>query len=309
MLADALVIETGEQEDHWNASAKTVLLGLLVHVCTHPDFEGRRNLITVRNFLQVNHTEFANALFTMSKNEIHGGVAAGIAKQLAGTPGNELGSILSCTRRHLSFIASPGLSAVLETSTFDLTQMKSELMSVFLVLPAKYLSSHGRWLRMMVTIAMLSATDEGIKPPDPPIVWMLDELAQLGYLKPVADGYSLLRGYGFRIWGIFQNLNRMKQVYNDHAGSMLSASVVQGFNIEDEETAEWFSIAAGKQKVGGFGSEEPRLQSIIREDEVRFLDEDTQIIKLPKERAFTCKKLYSWRDQEFKLLLDKDPYH
>jgi hypothetical protein len=34
---------------------------------------------------------------------------------------------------------------------------------------------------------------------------------------------------------------------------------------------------------------------------------DRQLIKLPSERLFTCKKLVSWQDAEFASKLDKDP--
>jgi type IV secretion system protein VirD4 len=184
-------------------------------------------------------------------------------------------------------------------------------MTVFLVIPAKFLGSHSRWLRMMVSVALLGATREGersAKIKTVPVVWMLDELAQLGYLKAVAEGFALLRGYGYRIWGVFQDLPQLRDIYGERGKSMLSSSIVQGFNINCLDTAKWFSDIAGVQMSGGYSSDGPMVKPILREDEVRSLSPDTELIKLPGEKLFTCKKLVSWRDRETASLLDPDPY-
>lgn len=309
MLADCLVMDTGSQkEDHWNEQAKTLILGVIIHTCTHPKFAGKRNLVTVRELLQEDSDGFKEVLFEMSENKASGGAAAGVARQMAGTPINERGSILSSANRHLRFIASDSIQTVLQSSSFDATRLKSEATSVFLVIPAKYLSSHSRWLRMMITVAMLGATREGERPPKNPVIWMLDELAQLGYLKAVAEGFALLRGYGYRIWGVFQDLPQLNEIYGERGKSMLSSSLVQGFNINCLDTAKWFSDTAGSQMRGGYSSEGPTITPVLREDEVRSLDSNLQLIKIPGEKLFTCAKIVSWKDAEFASKLGNDPY-
>lgn len=309
MLSDCLVVESGvEKEDHWNEQAKTLIFGVILHVCTDSDFEGRRHLVTVRELLQGDDEMMKNLFFDMSENEEAEGEAARIARQIAGTPPNERGSIISSANRHLRFMASTSVQDVLRKSTFDVTRLKSQPMTVFLVIPAKYLNSHSRWLRMMVSVALLGATREGEHPPQHPVIWMLDELAQLGYLKAVAEGYALLRGYGYRIWGIFQDLPQLNSLYGERGKSMLSSSVVQGFNINCLETSRFFSSLAGSQMTGSFSTEGPTLNPVLREDEVRGLDENTILVKVPNEKLFTCRKLVSWRDGEFASKLDNDPY-
>jgi type IV secretion system protein VirD4 len=155
---------------------------------------------------------------------------------------------------------------------------------------------------------MLAATDESVRPPKFPVVWMLDELAQLGHLKAVSDGYGLLRGFGYRIWGVFQDLPQLNEIYGERGKSMLSSSIVQGFNINCMETAKFFAGLGGQTVTGGYSSEGPTVNPLIREDEVRALDPDTVLVKIPNERLFTCKKLVSWHDSEFKAKLDEDPY-
>ena len=309
MLAEALVIEEGNKEDnHWNEQAKNVLLALIVHVCTAEKFEGRRNLVTVLDLLQFDKEGVGKLISDLQMSKEESDVVAGVGRRLEATPQNERGSILSTASRHMSFLLSPNVREVMRKSSFDVTELKSKRMSVYLVIPSRFIGSHNRWLRLMVTVAMLSGTNEHEKKPDVPVAWLLDELGQLGRLRAVAEGYSLFRGYGYRIWGMFQDLPQMHELYGERAKSMLSASVVQGFNVNCAETAEWFSVRGGKEESGGFSAEGPQLQLRIRADEVMELPRDTVLVKMPDERLFTCKKLVSWRDGDIKGLLDPDPY-
>ncbi len=241
MLADCLVLDSGVQrEDHWNEQAKTLILGVILHVCTAPEYQASRHLVAIRELLQEDEAGFKELLFQMHKNGSAGGEIGRVARQIANTPANERGSIVSSANRHLRFIASESLQGVLKSSTFDVSRLKSEAMTVFVVMPAKFLTSHNRWLRMMVTVAMLGATREGDKP-KVPVVWMLDELAHLGHLKAVSDAYGLLRGFGYRIWGVFQDLPPV-------AGNLRGACQVNDI---------------GKRR-SGFQYQRPRYRPILR---------------------------------------------
>src|SRR5690606_38074647 len=50
LIADALVIP-GAGDPHWDESARTFLEGVILEVATADRFEGRRNLVTVRNLI------------------------------------------------------------------------------------------------------------------------------------------------------------------------------------------------------------------------------------------------------------------
>src|SRR5882672_5209589 len=53
MIADALVVRTGQEKDpHWDESAKNFIEGIILHVATEPRYEGRRNLLTVRDLIR-----------------------------------------------------------------------------------------------------------------------------------------------------------------------------------------------------------------------------------------------------------------
>jgi hypothetical protein len=43
-----------------------------------------------------------------------------------------------------------------------------------------------------------------------PTLFLLDEFAQLGHMEMIEDNYALMRGYGVKLWTIFQDLNQAK---------------------------------------------------------------------------------------------------
>ena len=43
-LADSLILTEKGENWHWSAEARALLKALILHVCTHPDYEGSRTL-------------------------------------------------------------------------------------------------------------------------------------------------------------------------------------------------------------------------------------------------------------------------
>ena len=46
LIADALVVGAGK-DPHWDESAKAFIEGVILHLKTWPDYQGRRNLLTL----------------------------------------------------------------------------------------------------------------------------------------------------------------------------------------------------------------------------------------------------------------------
>ncbi len=50
-VADAIVVIHETNDPFWDESARSMVKGLILHVLTAPEYEGRRNLITMRNLI------------------------------------------------------------------------------------------------------------------------------------------------------------------------------------------------------------------------------------------------------------------
>jgi type IV secretion system protein VirD4 len=78
-----------------------------------------------------------------------------------------------------------------------------------------------------------------------PVLFMLDEFAQLGRMEIIEDNYALMRGYGVKLWTIWQDLNQAKNLYNERWESFISnAGIVQAFAPQDMTTRKYLSELA-----------------------------------------------------------------
>jgi type IV secretion system protein VirD4 len=124
--------------------------------------------------------------------------------------------------------------------------MKNRPMTVYLILPPRYLETHATWLRLMLTAILipLLRTTGG----DVPVLFMLDEFAQLGRLEVIERNMALMRGYGVKLWTIFQDLAQAKDIYERRWESFISnAGVRHVFAPQDVTTQEYFSKLSGQR--------------------------------------------------------------
>jgi type IV secretion system protein VirD4 len=67
-------------------------------------------------------------------------------------------------------------------------------IAVYLVLPAHRINSFARWLRILVQqVITVNARSIDTKP-EKPILFLLDEMAALGWLRMVEQAYGLMAG-------------------------------------------------------------------------------------------------------------------
>ena len=206
LIADALVVTSGGEKDpHWDESARSLIEALILHVATYPTYEGRRDLVTVRELLSkgVSVTDGEevtggedglelqmedNAELLTEINEdaalvLQGGIADYFQK-----PENERGSVKSTARRHTKFLDFPALQKVLRDAppeeTFDLSELKTHPngMTIYLCLPTGRLATCNRWLRLFVNLVLEAMEREETKP-EVPVLLCLDEFAVLGYMQ------------------------------------------------------------------------------------------------------------------------------
>src|SRR5690606_7385231 len=100
--------------------------------------------------------------------------------------------------------------------------MKRERVTLYLVLPAHYLDTYSRWLRLVIACALheLARTPGRPELDGSPsrVLFLLDEFANLGRMNPVLRAVSLMAGYGVQIWTFLQDLSQLKGTYPDRWG-------------------------------------------------------------------------------------------
>ncbi len=256
-IAEGLGFEGADNSDDKNAFFEITALDLVnvlvqwavVYAGKEGWEEYEPNLVTVRKILNLgepHRSDFFRAL-TGVKNEA---IAEGAQMFVPPEGGQLRGAIEDCfatARGKLAFLRDPGIERGLRGGKNEISfaDLKRKLMTVYLVIPPELLGTHGRFLRLLVMSALNELFRERTQPKNP-VVFMLDEFAQLGYMSLIENVASVGRDYKIRLWCVLQNIPQLKNLYGSRWESFLSsAGVAQFFGPNDVETATWVSKRAG----------------------------------------------------------------
>jgi type IV secretion system protein VirD4 len=274
MIADALVVRTGNEKDpHWDESAKNFIEGVILHVATDSRYEGRRNLLTVRDLIRtalakenatlVNEDE--EPLFLLEKEMLQNagkfakeiktedlaGALEGAARDFYEKGSNERAGVLSTVRRHTKFLDYSGMRRVLAGHDFDLADLKRDRngVSVYLCLPASRMGLCNRWLRIFVN-QLLDAMEREKAVPPAPVLVCLDEFPILGHMRQLEDAAGQIASFGVKLWVVLQDWGQGEALYKERWETFAgNAGILQFFGNNDLKTLEYVSRRLGKTRV------------------------------------------------------------
>jgi len=277
-LADALV-EVGQGESRqWDEGARSLVKTLILHVLTHPRYEGRRNLITVRTLIMRGEHEFAAELRERAKakgkdpdkspsgqvvlwelaarnNAVHGVIAAAADSFLESAKNSpkQYNSYRMIAERATEFIDSKGMRDCLTESSFKLDALKTARkgITVYLSLPSAYMNTHYRWLRMMSTLALTQMeTTPGQPASGHPVMLLLDEFAGMKRMDIIENSVAQIAGFGVKMFFVLQSLEQLKSVYPDRWETFLANCGVKiFFSSTDNFTNQYVSDMLGEREI------------------------------------------------------------
>jgi type IV secretory pathway TraG/TraD family ATPase VirD4/uncharacterized protein YjiK len=271
-IADAVVVIHESNDPFWDESARAMVKGLILHVLTAPEYEGRRNLVTVRKLIMRGDWEAVEALRGAGESDIppaHGllwtglannpvfdGLVAGIGdsftNMLLNSP-KQFESVLQVANRNTEFIDSPAMQRCLGASDFQLSELKTrpEGLSLYLCLPQRYMSTHYRWLRMMIALIVTEMEKVRGQPVSGhPVLMILDEFAGMKRLEIIESAVAQIAGAGVKMLFVLQSLEQLKAVYKDNWETFLANSGLKiFFNVEDYFSREYVSKLVGETEV------------------------------------------------------------
>lgn len=301
LIADALVV-TGGGDPHWDESARAFIEGVILEVATADRFEGRRDLVAMRDLIAQGETIVAASEIFGDSEEAEDASAMDLLAALMAEspepavrraaadffdkPERERGSVLSTARRHLRPLSFPEIESSLMVPGFDLADLKTSAMTVYLCLPGRHMGTCGRWLRLFVNLALQAMERTPGRPAaGSPVLFMLDEFASLGHMRQIEDAAGQIAGYGVKLWPILQDLGQLKALYKERWETFMgNAGILQFFGNNDLTTLEWVSkrlgsttieqlsgsvVTPGAAQSGATGeSYAPRTTPILEPDEV-----------------------------------------
>jgi len=247
------------EDPYWVNAPKELLKALIFHVKTAPSYEiddQDRHFPYITELLAKFETEEWDEL--MQRWAVNQGPYKAIFNDVGNAffqvYNDNTRSVLSVLKSYLGFARNPQFIKYLKSSSFDLKDLRNKKITVYLVMPLiEYYKANSTWLRLVVERALNACPDLKDRKTHLPyherILFMLDEFTQLGKLDAIDTGMQTARHKGITLWCVFQDFNRLKEVYKENiAHSFLgSAACIQTFGINDLPTAEFISKRAGKR--------------------------------------------------------------
>src|SRR5712664_29641 len=271
-IADAIVVIHESNDPFWDESARSLVKGLLLHILTAEEYEGRRNLITLRKLITRGDWEACESLRQSGEQDIppgHGllwtrlqmnpafeGLVAGIGdtftNMLLNSP-KQFESVLQVANRNTEFIDSPAMQRCLEASDFEIAGLKTkrEGMSLYLCLPQRYMTTHYRWLRMMISLTVTEMEIVRGKPAAGfPVLMVLDEFAGLKRMEVIEHAVAQIAGYGVKLFFVLQSLEQLKAAYKENWETFLSNSGLKiFFSLDDHFSRDYVSKLVGETEI------------------------------------------------------------
>lgn len=331
MIADMLVVSDGRAADEgfWNEEARALLAGLILHVAASAPPE-LRTLSHVRSLLTLPPEQLQRTLTEMLESEAVDGLVARSAARLLQKADRERSGVISSAQSHTHFLDSPRMQRVLGSSSLALSDLKHSRVSLFLVLPPDRMDTYRGWMRVMTSCCLLAIT----RVPGPPVgrvLFLLDEFANLGRMRPVQRAISLAAAYGASFWLLLQDLAQLKGTYPEQWQTFVAnADVLQTFGNNDWETAEYFSKMTGERTIHvesenestgvTSGRNTSRQESSARTvaekgrrlllpDEVRRMDRSVELLFVRGRRPVMAGRLDYLADPEYVGMGDPNPMH
>lgn len=318
LLAEALVPEEAHAGSRfWTDEARAWIATLLLYIrCCQP--APLQDLARLRELLTLGPDASEMLLEEMLASSAAEGLVARGAARMASKADKERSGVASTAQSHTHFLDSARMKAVTGGSDWQPADLKTRPTTLYLVLPADRLATHGRWLRLMVSLLLAEMARVPTRP-EHPVLFLLDEFAALGRLQTVETAMGLMAGFGVQLWPVLQDFSQLRATYGDRWQTFVAnAGLLQSFAVNDTMSARELSTMLGSRgawarsssRTGDSRTTSLTIQGrpLLFPDEVMRLPATTTLLLprgLPPVRA---QKLCYWRDRTLAPLADPNPY-
>lgn len=202
-------------------------------------------------------------------------------------------------------------------SSFDIRNLKSERVSIYLDFRREQMASLGPLFNVLITQMMNFMSESVPRPGEHQVLVMLDEFQNLGRLEKVTDMATVLGGHGVPMWFFVQSLKSVDEIYRKESReTLINAARVQiFFGAQDTDDLRYVSEQIGEtsepQKyitrtqaslfdtyyTRSVHSKQVR-RPLMRPDEIRTMDK-SKVVVLPRgEDAILATRNFYFADRE-----------
>jgi len=151
--------------------------------------------------------------------------AKGIHADFSGGSDNSFADIKKTITNVLGLWLNPLVDAATATSDFDLRQLRSRPMSIYLGVSPDELDRiaplYNLLFQQLIDLNVRALPDENTAVP---VLVILDEFARLGRASVIASAFSFVAGYGIRLLPVIQSRSQLRGVYGEHVADEIVAN-------------------------------------------------------------------------------------
>lgn len=244
-LADAIIINQTSKDPFFDDSARALVAGLISYLVEK--YGQAATLGMVRVLLTKTSADLAD----IAEEAASFGPQSLAARKLErfAEPSKTNANIISTALVQTDFLDNNALEENLSFSDFSFEDLTNKKATIYLVLPVDKLETHGRWLRLLISIGIRSVA-RNTRKLSQPVLFILDEFGTIGRLSIIAQAFGLMAGLQMCIWAFVQDLAQLQKYYSDDWQTFIGNSeAVTFFHVMDDLTATHFSKMLGKETV------------------------------------------------------------
>jgi type IV secretion system protein VirD4 len=267
-----LVADEGEKpirgdNRFWVEMAKRLLLGLSLHV-KHDANPHNDSLPGVAAMLADPRFDDVDGLFKHLRSYEHDAshargwrdtegrpsathpLVAQIATQMLAMESRVKANVVAEAQSFLNLYSDPVIAANIASSDFDLDELGNGDVSLYFVVHPADKKRLRPLTRLITTQVLLALMQRHEHTPEPRVLIMLEEVAELGALDVVATALALGRGYGLKLFLIAQDLSQLDTAWGAKSKTIIANCAIRIASApNDVGTAELLSKMCGTMTV------------------------------------------------------------
>jgi type IV secretion system protein VirD4 len=313
------------RDDFFRASAMQLLTALIADVCLsgHTD-ENEQTLRRVRANLSEPEPQLRARLTKIYEGSASDFVKENVAVFVNMTP-ETFSGVYANAVKETHWLSYPNYAGLVSGNSFSTDDLADGKTDIFIALDLKVLEAHPGLARVVIG-SLLNAIYNRNGDVKGRTLFLLDEVARLGYLRILETARDAGRKYGITLTMIFQSLGQMREAYGGRDATSKwfeSASWISFSAINDPDTADYISKRCGDTTVevdqtnrssGMKGSSRSRSKQLNRRPlilphEVLRMRGDEQIVFTSGNAPLRCGRAVWFRREDMRACVGENRFY
>ncbi|MCW0001797.1 Ti-type conjugative transfer system protein TraG [Pararhizobium sp. YC-54] len=315
----------GVRDDFFRASALQLLTALIADVClSGHTAESAQTLRQVRKNLSEPEPQLRQRLQEIYDNSNSDFVKENVAAFVNMTP-ETFSGVYANAVKETHWLSYPNYAGLVSGTTFSTSDLAAGNTDVFINVDLRTLETHAGLARVIIG-AFLNAIYNRDGAMKGRALFLLDEVARLGYMRILETARDAGRKYGITLTMIYQSIGQMRETYGgrDAASKWFeSASWISFAAINDPETADYISrrcgmttveidqVSRSSQAKGSSRTRSKQLAArpLIQPHEVLRMRSDEQIVFTAGNAPLRCGRAIWFRRNDMKACVGTNRFH